>query len=64
MTRTPPTTTPMPQIRSALLSVMDAHAATNRALAAWNAEQLRDAIRSARHFLDVAEARLESEAQR
>ena len=50
---------PMPQIQEALLSMADAHAATARGVAAWNASQLRDAIASARRFLDLTEKRLD-----
>ncbi len=51
---------PMPDIREALLRVWDLQAAASRAGACWNRTQLKDALRSARHFLDAADKALEN----
>lgn len=53
---------PMPQVRVALLSVRDLQEAADRAAKAWNLTQLRDALRSVRYFLELAESSLEKEA--
>lgn len=52
----------MPQIRSALMAMQDAHAATKRGIEAWNPSQLRDAIESARRFIALAADRLDDES--
>lgn len=52
----------MPQIRSALRLMKDAHDATHRGLDAWNDDQMRDAIVSARRFLELAEKSLEGDS--
>ena len=49
---------PVPEIRSALVLVGEAGKAIHRATSAWNRYQLDDAIRSARYFLDEAEAEI------
>jgi hypothetical protein len=55
----------MPNIRAALLYIEDATAAIERAGAAWNASQLRDAIGSAKDFIALAEKSLDyAEARR
>lgn len=54
----------MPQIRSALRLMNDAHDATHRGLDAWNDDQMRDAIVSARRFLDLAEDAMLPEQKR
>lgn len=50
---------PMPRIGPARVHIQDALAAMTRADAAWNETQLRDAIRSARYFLDKMESALD-----
>lgn len=52
---------PMPKVRAAVVYLPDAIRALERGLEAWNATQLRDAIRSAQHFLDAASVAMEVE---
>jgi hypothetical protein len=52
--------TPMPDVQKALLYVPDAEAALLRAKCAWNATQMRDALRSARFFIDKAEEQFDA----
>lgn len=53
--------TPMPAVARALVPMKDAAEAIQRGLAAWNASQLTDAIRSAEFFLDKAKRALSDE---
>lgn len=52
-------TPPMPLVRNALTHMEDVAKAVNRARECWNSEQLRDVLRSARHFIDLAEKELQ-----
>ena len=45
---------PMPAVAQSLIPMKDAAGALARGLDAWNASQLRDAIRSAEFFIDQA----------
>lgn len=51
---------PMPDIREALEDVRELEKAVERAKRCWNRTQLVDALRSARHFLDLADRALEA----
>ena len=55
---------PMPQVRAAQHHLVDASEALLRAGRAWNSEQLRDALRSAKDMIAAAEAAHDAEAQR
>lgn len=46
----------MPDVERAQIYLPDAAAALQRATAAWNPTQLRDALRSLRTFIDKAES--------
>ena len=61
ITRNPP---PMPHIRPALLYVKDALLAVGRAGDAWNETQLREAIASARYYIDKIESALNERAMK
>lgn len=50
---------PMPEVAKAQVYLPDAEAALQRAAAAWNPTQMRDALRSLRMFVDRAEEVLE-----
>lgn len=52
--RTYPDPPPMPGVREALLDVIEARKALERAEKAWNATQLEDALRSASFFIEKA----------
>lgn len=54
----PPPPGPMPDVQNAQVYLPDAAAAIERAKAAWNATQMRDALGSARRFIDAAESLL------
>lgn len=47
---------PMPSIRESRIYLPDAIEALGRAQASWNATQLRDALASAKFFIECAEA--------
>jgi hypothetical protein len=51
---------PMPGVRDALIYRPDVIRAVNRMDQCWNKEQLQDAIRSARLFLDLMDRALQS----
>jgi hypothetical protein len=55
---------PMPNIVAALVRIQDVQLAVERAAGAWNRAQLEDAIRSARHFLDLADRALDEHADK
>ena len=49
----------MPNVRTAKVYLPDLHAAVIRAEQAWNKPQLQDALRSARYFIEQAEAAMQ-----
>ena len=53
---TSPPPPPVPVVARARCYVPDAIAALERALESWNPAQFADALRSARHFIDAADA--------
>ena len=55
----PPPPPPMPNVRTAKVYLPDLHAAVIRAEQAWNKPQLQDALRSARYFIEQAEAAMQ-----
>lgn len=59
-----PPTTPMPNVERAQIYLPDAEAALQRATAAWNPTQMRDALRSLRTFINKAEAALPADAEK
>ncbi|MBB3004372.1 hypothetical protein FHX57_006754 [Paraburkholderia tropica] len=57
----PPPPPPMPNIKAARLATDDLVKAAGRANQAWTKAQMRDALRSVRYWLELAEQSIEDD---